>query len=369
MIPKELLENFWVLKSDDPKKFYQLKRELKQSQSFINNQIGWKVIANDNLLKIEKTPYRASGYMGITDFNDVDDYLFLVATLIFLEDKGVHEQFLLSQYIEGIEVILGDLIELDWTSYSRRRTLIRVMEYCLNLALLKVTDGSLEGFKSGGEGEVLYENTGLSKYYPVSFNFDVTKIEGVDDLVVVLNDSTDTVRNSVYQQLITSPGVTWSSSEDVFGKYLKNQRFNIQKNIDRFLSGELMVFKNSAYLMVSSDDKYGTLHPSGKSISSLVLFVQKRIVEMCNNGELKLLVEDVIEMGAGEFGKLVVGVYNQVLPGLSSEYRNMDINNVIKAVVAYMEDFHLIELDGAKIIIQGAVARHEGSYPYDFVEE
>ncbi len=368
MIPKELLENFWVQKSDDPKKFYQLKRELKESQSFINNQIGWKVIANDNLLKIEKTPYLASSYMGIGEFNDVDDYLFLVATLIFLEDKGVHEQFLLSGYIEGIEVILGDLVELDWTSYSRRRTLIRVMEYCLSLGLLKVTDGSLDGFKSGGEGEVLYENTGLSKYYPVSFNFDVTKIEGVDDLVVQANESTDILRNCVYQLLITSPGVTWSSSEDVFGKYLKNQRFNIQKNIDRYLSGELMIFKNSAYLMVSSDDKYGTLHPSGKSISSLVLFVQKRIVQSCNDGELKLLSEDVIEIGEEEFSKLVIGVYNQVLPGLSIEYRNMDIDNVIKAVVCYMEEFHLIRRDENKIIIQGAVARHEGSYPYDFVE-
>lgn len=368
MIPKELLENFWILKSDDPKKFYQLKKELKQAQGFINNQIGWKVIANDNLLKIEKTPHHAFGHMGINAFSEVDDYLIFVATLIYLEDKQNHEQFLLSQYIEALEVILIDYLKLDWTSYSTRRCLIRVLDYCLAQRLLKITDGSLEGFKSGESAEVLYENTGLCQYYPVSFNVDVTRIQGLNDLETPLGESTDQLRNAIYRQLITSPAITWRTSEDPYGKYLKNQRFNIQKNIDRYLSGELMIFKNSAYLMVASDDKYGMVHPSAKAISALVLFVQKQVVASYHLNELTLRPEDVIVMSDDQFAKLVTGVYNQVLPGLSSEYRKMDIANVVKAVTEYMEDFQLIKQEAKQIIIQGAVARHEGSYPYDFVE-
>ena len=368
MIPKELLENFWVIKSDDPKKFYQLKNELKQAQSFINNQVGWKVIANDSLLKIEKTPHDARPYMGITDFSDGTDYLVFVATLIYLEDKQTHEQFLLSQYIESLAIILGDMVELDWTSYSKRRSLVRVMEYCQNKSLIKITDGSLEGFKSGAENEVLYENTGLSKYYPVSFNRDVTQIKDLSDFDVPGDSSTDVLRNQVYRQLITSPAITWQSGEDIYGKYLKNQRFNIQKNIDRYLGGELMIFKNSAYLMVPSDNKYGTLHPGGKAISALVLFVQKHLIEQYRQEILELQVEDVIVMEKEEFSKLVIDVYKQVLPGLSNEYRNMDQANVVKAVIQYMVEFELLKIDNEKMIIQGAVARHEGAYPYDFLE-
>ena len=69
---------------------------------------GWQVISNEKLIKLEKIPVHAKPYMGITDFKEKEDYYFLCALLIFLEDLEDNESFLLSEMIEQIEIILGE---------------------------------------------------------------------------------------------------------------------------------------------------------------------------------------------------------------------------------------------------------------------
>ena len=62
---RTLLENFWICKDTDKEAYYRVKREIPGFQKFIREQLGWKLIHTEKLLKLEKRPAHAEGFMGI----------------------------------------------------------------------------------------------------------------------------------------------------------------------------------------------------------------------------------------------------------------------------------------------------------------
>ena len=61
------------------------------------------------------------------------EYAFLCILLMFLEDKGREEQFVLSQITEFIQ---GNYIgeeKIDWTLYRHRKDLIKVLRFAVVL--------------------------------------------------------------------------------------------------------------------------------------------------------------------------------------------------------------------------------------------
>lgn len=83
---------------------------------------------------------------------------------MFLEDKEAEEQFVLSELTEYVQSQYQEE-QIDWTVYRYRRHMIKVMKYCVVIGILNVDDGSEEGFAKDDTSEVLYENTGASRYF------------------------------------------------------------------------------------------------------------------------------------------------------------------------------------------------------------
>ena len=94
---KALIENCWIDKKRDKELYMEVRRELPKCQKFFREQLGWTIINNEQILKVEKIPAHAESYMGITDFSESRDYCLFCAVLAFLEDKEEQEQFLLSK--------------------------------------------------------------------------------------------------------------------------------------------------------------------------------------------------------------------------------------------------------------------------------
>ncbi|MDO4262526.1 MAG: DUF2398 family protein, partial [Eubacteriales bacterium] len=154
-----LLERRWILKGRDRELYYQLKDELGGVKKFLIEKLGYQVIVNPYLIKVEKLPAKAESWMGILEFRHKIEYVFFCVTLMFLEEKEAEEQFVLSELTEYIQ---GQYREeqIDWTVYSYRRHLIKVLKYCVDAGILNVDDGSEDSFAKDNSGEVLYENTG-----------------------------------------------------------------------------------------------------------------------------------------------------------------------------------------------------------------
>ena len=74
--------------------------------------------------------------------------------LMFLEDKDAGEQFILSQLTEYMTTVLPGSIT-DWTLYTNRRRMIRVLRYAVEQGIVKVTDGADDSFMDDVRGSII----------------------------------------------------------------------------------------------------------------------------------------------------------------------------------------------------------------------
>ena len=221
---RTLLENFWICKDTDKETYYRIKRDIPNFQKFIREQLGWKLIHTENLLKLEKRPAHAEPFMGIEEFTEIRDYCILCVVLMYLEDKEEQAPFLLSELISYVETQLKAYMTIDWTSFTQRKSLVRVLQYMEKQQMIRARDGRSEGFGSEAGQEVLYENTGYSKYFATSFPRDISgyqswkDFEKTDFQEIEQNKGVAKI-NRVYRQLAVCPAMYWDGNEDPDGLY------------------------------------------------------------------------------------------------------------------------------------------------------
>lgn len=365
---RTLLTDYWICKDTDKEKYYRVKRDIPKFQKFVKDQLGWKLIHTDSLLKLEKRPAHAEPFMGISEFAEIRDYCILCCALMFLEDREEHEQFLLSELIDYVGTQLSQYMEVDWTSFGQRKSLVRVMQYMERLNMLKVYEGRSEGFTAEEGQEVLYENTGYSRYFATSFPVDISGFADFKDFeeydIEDVQDDKGTRRlNRVYRQLAVCPSVYWTSNEDGDGVYIKNQRQRISKNLDENLGGHLEVCRNNAAFVLNSGDTYGNVHPRDAMLPDIVLLVSAMIRDGVFSGELEKKNDECIYMGRVDFENLLTECRNRWKGAWSKEYREMDDEKYIRSVTEYMEKWMMIKCDADTVTVMPSAAMAAGRYP------
>lgn len=368
---RTLLEKYWICKDNEKELYYKVKRDIPVFQRFIREQLGWKLIHTEHLLKLEKIPAYAESFMGIQEFSDIRDYCILCAVLIYLEDKEEQEQFLLSELIDFVETQLKSYMEIDWTSFSQRKSLVRVLLYMENLQMLRVYEGSSEGFGQEIGQEVLYENTGYSKYFATSFSVDISSYTSWEDFEKVELEELDSDRghiriNRVYRQLVAAPVLYWKNNEDADSLYLKNQRQWVAKYMTENLGGRLDLHKNMACWMLEEDDCYGNVHPRDAMLPEIVLLVCGKIRDMVDNHKINRADNEWIYIGTAEFEQLIWQCHESFKGAWSKEYREMNRDRLIRNVTMYMQAWMMIRKEEEQICILPAVGKTMGFYPADF---
>ena len=370
---RTLFEKFWICKDTDKEDFYKVKREISIFQKFVGEQLGWKLIHTENLLKLEKIPAHAESFMGIQDFTDILDYCILCVVLMYLEDREEGEQFLLSELLDYVETKLKGEIRIDWTSFAQRKALVRTLQYMEGMQMLRVYEGSSEAFGLEQGQEVLYENTGYSKYFAVNFPMDISEFETWEDFEKqrfeeIQEDRGSARINRVYRQLAVCPAMYWNGNEDADSLYLKNQRQWIARYLEENLGGKLDIYKNAAFFMLEEDDCYGNVHPRDAMLPEIVLLVCTQIRQALREGKLVKQDNETIMTPRQRFSELILECRKRWGEGWSKEYREIDDVKLVDTVINYMKGWMLLREDEDTVIILPAAGRQAGYYPKDFEE-
>lgn len=368
---KTLMEHCWIDKKKNRELYAKVRKELPRCQKFFREQLGWALVNNERILKAEKIPAHAESYMGITEFTEIRDYCIFCAVLIFLEDKEDQEQFLLSELVDMLELQLKDVIPVDWTMFTHRKSLVRVLQFCEARGLVEVYEGKSEGLGSTMEQEVLYENTGLSRYMAVNFPYGLSEFHSWKDFEKEPADGDGTDRghyriNRVYRQLAAAPAMYWNRADDPDGIYLKNQRQWIQKNMKDYLGGELHVHKNAAFFVMEDGNCFGERHPREAMLPELVLVFCRRIREMAEKGVWERRPDERIPVSCDTFRQALLECRKEYGKAWSKEYREMEEGKLAEAVLSYMKGWMMVEEQGEQILICPAAGKTEGCYPEDF---
>lgn len=368
-----LMEKQWILRDEDRELYYKVKYEINTYQKFIQNHLGWRLIHNENLIRLEKVPSHALPFMGINEFTDRRDYCILCALLMFLEDRFEEKTFLLSELIRYVETVLVSSMSVDWTVFSQRRSLVRVVQYAEQMHMIRIFEGDTETFARQQDAEVLYENTGYSKYFALQYPIDVTRFEKWQDfeekMMEELDDDKGNRRiNRVYRTLCLSPILLWKDQNDPDGLYVKNQRKAIRAALQKNMEADLYLSRNGASLVYQMDGA-GAMHPRRSMISDIVTLVSKRIAENALDGrKMKVGQDDCITIKSERFNSILMEVRNRYEKLWGKEFRSMSDEKYIASIRQYMKSWMMIIEEEDEVIITPACVMVTGSYPKDLEE-
>ena len=368
---RTLLEKVWICKDTEKETYYKVKRDIPNFQKFLREQMGWKLIHTENLLKLEKIPAHAEAFMGIEEFTEIRDYCIFCVVLMYLEDKEEEEQFLLSELIDYVETQLKAYLTIDWTSFTQRKSLVRVLQYMEKLQMLRVYEGRSEAFGVEAGQEVLYENTGYSKYFATSFPTDISQYESWEDFEAADFEEVQENRGAarihrVYRQLVTCPAMYWEKNSDPDALYLKNERQWVAKYLRENLGGNLDIYKNAACLTLEEGDVYGSVHPRDAMLPEAVLLVCAEIQKELKKRKLQKQENECIYIEKNKFIKLLLACRKKWSEGWSKEFREMEEKKLCETVIQYMKNWMMIRVEGEQVTILPGTGRMTGFYPEDF---
>ena len=365
-----LLSKRWILKDREKELYYQLKDEIGKSRDFLTEKLGYQAIITPNLIKLEKIPAYAQNWMGIQDFSDRLEYIFLCMILMFLEDRDAGEQFVLSMLTEYIQANIKEE-QIDWTIYSYRRHLVKVMKYCVKLGILEIDDGSEDSFMKSDEGEVLYQNTGASRYFMKNFSRDISDYHSQEDFLkeewIGMNEDRGIIRRQrVYRALLMSPGIYLNDDTEEDFAYVRHYRGMIEEELNRFFDCELQVHKTSAFLIMGEDSNLGRSFPEENTLSDIVLLWCNLFRQKIADGSIEVPAGEDIVISRQQFLVISEECKRQYGSGWIKTYREMTMGEFCKKLKEYMILMEMIMEKYDQIIVYPIVGKVAGCYPKDF---
>lgn len=367
-----LLGRRWILKSRERELYYQMKDEIGNVKKFLMEKLGYQVIVNPYLVKVEKMPAKPENWMGIQEFTEQIEYVFFCLVLMFLEDKEAEEQFVLSELTEYMQ---GQYREeqIDWTVYQYRRHLIRVMKYCVSCGILNVDDGSEESFAKDDTSEVLYENTGVSRYFMKNFTQDIMGYASPEDFekeewIDVDEDRGIVRRQRVYRRLLMSMGMYKTQETEEDFAYIRHYRNLIEGELSELFDCELHVHRDSAFLILGEECRLGRCFPEENTLSDIVLLMNQMIMEKVEAKEIAVSANESIRIPKERYRSMVEECKERYGKGLVKKYREMTTGEFYREVYAYMTELELIEQVHDDIVIRSVVGKIIGKYPEDFAK-
>lgn len=365
-----LLSKRWILKSREKELYYQMKDEVGKIKGFLTEKLGYPVIVNPYLIKIEKIPASPENWMGIQEFTDKIEYVFLCLILMYLEEKEAGEQFVLSELTEYIQSQEKDE-QIDWTVYRFRRHLIKVMKFCVKEGMIEINDGNEDSFMKSDAGEVLYENTGASRYFMRNLTRDISEYEKPEDFLkeewIGMNEDRGIIRRQrVYRRLLLSMGMyqTPDTEEDFY--YVKNYRNMIQGDLETLLDCQLQVHRTSAFLIMGEDSNLGRNFPEENTLSDIVLLWCHLYREKIEQGEILVPADEDVKIPKEMFTALLEECKKIYGNGWIKTYREMTMGEYCKKIKDYMLQMEFIEELHDSIRIHSIVGKIAGVYPETF---
>ncbi len=370
-----LLNRRWILKSEEKELYYQIRDAAEEIRPFLTEKLGCHLIENSVLVKLEKIPAHPEAFMGIEEFHSVEEYVFFCILLMFLEDRDAEEQFILSQLTEYIAANSPEA-PVDWTLYSHRRKLVRVLRYSVAQGILRISDGSDEGFMNEYDGEVLYENTGTSRYYMRSFPADIMNFQKVEDFnengwYAMDEDRGLIRRHRVYNRLLLSPGMFRESGSPEDFEYLKYYHRRLREDLEKHFDCQVQIYKGSAFFFPGEDCRIGHTFPENNTASDAILLACGVIRERVEEGSWSIRPDETIHVDFLEWETLLLEVRRRYGAGFSKSWREMSAKEFSESVTQQMKRWTFLRSDEElrQIIILPSAGRITARYPEEFSEE
>lgn len=371
-----LMERFWILREEEPE-LYQMVRERERSlRLYFMDKLGYHLIIHRYFVKLEKLPARPEPWMGVDGFTLIGDYTLFCCCMAYLESKNIEEQFLLSDLCETLLSFYPGEEGLDWTNYSRRRSLVRVLQYTVEEKLIKVVEGDIAGFGLEESCEVLFEVPPISRYFMPSYPKELPEFSNLEEIYNGRWRETRGMeeyeglrrRHRVYRRLYLSPAIYSSGADDPDFLYLRNFRHRLAEDIAEHSPFRLELYADTALLVSPERKGRLTLFPENRALSDMTMQLAVLSRERWAALEEAERVGGGLSLSAVEFEQLAMKCKERYGNGWSKEYREALPAETAAALLDYLLRWQMAEQDSESgtITLLPLLARLGCRYPDDF---
>lgn len=374
-----LLENYWIIRDKNPELYQLIRRREQALRNYFADKCGFQLIVNRQFIKLEKIPAKPASWMGFSALQQPRDYALLCCLLAFLEEKGIDEQFLLSDLCEGLLAIYpqdehtGEP-KVSWESYECRKSLVRVLTLACEYQIVTKVDGDIAGFTNSADSEALFEVTLMSRYFLRSYPKDLCQYHSLEELLAAEhaddNELTGRVRkHRVYRELYLTPGYERCDAKEDDFLYLRNMRNRLREDIEEHSLFKFELYKDVAMLTVPGDRRFQlTAFPDRSGIAGVMLHFAATVRDyrsMAATGGQELTFTPV------EFDRLVEKCRKTTGAGWTKEYRDMSLSRLAKELLTALTDWKMarINTELGLIVLSPLLGRTIGSYPSDYHPE
>ena len=356
-----LMNRRWVLKAEEKELYYRLRDAAGEIRKFATEKMGCQIIANSLLIKMEKIPAVPEEWMGIREFTSREEYAFLCVLLMFLEDKDTEYQFTISMLTDYISANMP-AEKVDWTLYTHRRRLVKVMRYAKTQGIIQVTDGNDENFMEDQNG-----------YFMKNFSTDIMSYSEPEDFLEsewfgVDEDRGIARRHRVYKRLLFSPGMYRSEGTAEDFEYLKYYGRRLAEDLNEHLDCDLHIHRGSAYALPQEGSRFGIQFPGNNAVSDMILLVCREVRRKVEEGIWKAETDEMILVDQMEFERLLKEVKRTYGNGFTKQFREMQEGEYVETMMEEMRIWSFIRVmeKDHMVGIYPAAGKIQGRYPADY---
>lgn len=370
-----LLYNFWITKDDNQELYYSIKYNQDKIKDFVYKNLGSNLIIHDKFVKLEKVVPYVKNNIGL--FNNIKEYIILIITLLYLEDKTNGEKFILSELIEYIKTtsIALELSNIpDWDKIVDRRYLVNVIDFLASINAVKIRDKSKENFIDTISAEALFESTGLSNYVMRLFDNGIDNLNTYDEFAksefIKQDDSKGDVRRyNVMRSILYTPAVIHSSLSQSEIDYIKKNRFYIKNELSKYLNMEVEITNNMTLLYDDVNSNHKENFPNTKRITEIILLINNYILNDIKNGVICPNKDEVIFVHKSYLENLIRILREEKEKFIGKTMMSMPFDKFYGEIINYMEDYNFIEMKDDYAYIYPTISRMIGEIDNNILKE
>lgn len=353
---KLLVENFWIIRKDQPENYNFLRRHQQYIQREFRQRFGLNVTIRPQYIQLLKRPFQLESWMGNNDFSTPMDFALFCCGMAFVEELEAGSPFMMDELVQNLQLMVPEELNVDWNNYNHRKSLVRAVKKMEQLRLIEKVEGEVADFEQSEQNlEILFNTTPMARAFLARAPQSYTQYETFDEFKEDLEKSRSSLERNqlIYQRLLMVPQIRrTATNEDIFALMRNYYRFT-QEYVENNLLFHFELYRDYAAFTLEQRDNWQELFPSRKVVDEILM----QLATILRQEELKPTPYGEVELTEDQWSKLVKVLQDSYCEYWSKEFSEMTLNQLSNTLLARGTSWGLFESLENKIIIQPAFGR------------
>lgn len=352
---KLLFENFWIIRSDSPEDYAFLRRYQGELQKELRQRFGMSLIIRPQYIQVLKRPHHLDSWMGEVGFTSQLDYSLFCCGMAYVEGLEAETPFMLDELIRDLELNVPEEIEVDWTNYNHRKSLIRVIKKMLELRIIENIQGETSEFEqSEANQEVLFATTILARAFLSRAPQSYMQYENFDEYWNDIQENRSQEGNQLlYQRFMMEPIIQRTKENEETFVRLRNYYHVMKDYIETATFFHFELYRDYAAFTLEQRDHWQDVFPSRKVVDEILIqlatIVRRESFEKTSYGLIILSYE--------EWNQLLSELQEIYVQYWSKEFSEMSTQQLSNVLLERGREWHLFEENEEQVIVKPVFGR------------